>query len=105
VFLGDRLGHLSYSTLVHPGDDWDQMSASLARYVPEIKRRVCPNQPFGVSLRPSGASATRLAGSPGERDRLRRFLDEQDLYVYTVNAFPHDSFKGGPVMKRVYEPD
>jgi hypothetical protein len=105
VFLGDRLGHLSYSTLVHPGDDWDQMSTSLTTYVPEIKRRVCPDQPFGVSLRLSGASATRLAGSPGERERLRRFLDEQDLYVYTVNAFPHGSFKGGPVMERVYEPD
>lgn len=105
MFLGDRLGHLSYSTLVHPGDDWDQMSASLATYVPEVKRRVCPDAPFGVSLRLSGASADRLAGSPADRDKLREFLAAEDLYVYTVNAFPQGSFKGGPVMERVYEPD
>ena len=105
MYLGDRLGHLSYSTLVHPGDDWDQMNASLATYLPEVKRRVCPDRPFGVSLRLSGASAARLTGSPSERERLREFLTAQDLYVYTVNAFPQGSFKGGPVMERVYEPD
>ncbi len=105
MYLGDRLGHLSYSTLVHPGDDWDQMSDSLATYLPEVKRRVCPDHPFGVSLRLSGASAARLTDSPADRDRLREFLTAQDLYVYTVNAFPQGSFKGGPVMERVYEPD
>ncbi|HEX9335312.1 MAG TPA: metabolite traffic protein EboE [Pseudonocardiaceae bacterium] len=105
MLLGDRLGHLSYSTLVHPGDDWDEMSASLTTYLPEVKRRVCPDAAFGVSLRLSGASAARLAGSPVDRDRLREFLSAQDLYVYTVNAFPQGSFKGGPVMERVYEPD
>src|SRR6266567_7315880 len=105
MYLGDLLGHLTYSTLVHPGDDWDQMSASLATYLPEVKRRVCPNAPFGVSLRLSGVSAARLASSAADRDRLREFLGAQDLYVYTVNAFPQGSFKGGPVMERVYEPD
>ncbi|HEX5118023.1 MAG TPA: metabolite traffic protein EboE [Pseudonocardiaceae bacterium] len=105
MFLGDRLGHLSYSTLVHPGDDWDQMNASLATYLPEVKRRVCPDAPFGVSLRLSGSSAARLAGSAADRERLREFLAAEDLYVYTVNAFPQGSFKGGPVMERVYEPD
>jgi hypothetical protein len=105
MYLGDRLGHLSYSTLVHPGDDWDQMSASLAAYLPEVKRRVCPDAPFGVSLRLSGLSAERLAGSVADRRRLSEFLAAQDLYVYTVNAFPQGSFKGGPVMERVYEPD
>jgi hypothetical protein len=105
MYLGDRLGHLSYSTLVHPGDDWAQMRASLATYLPEVKRRVCPDRPFGVSLRLSGSSAEQLAGSPADRDRLTDFLTEQDLYVYTVNAFPQGSFKGGPVMERVYQPD
>ena len=27
--LGNGLGHLTYSTLVHPGDDWEQMWQSL----------------------------------------------------------------------------
>ena len=29
----------------------------------------------------------------------------EDLYVYTVNAFPQGSFKGRSVMEDVYEPD
>ena len=41
-----RLGHLSYSTLVHPGDNWELMSHSLRTYVPQVKARVSPNQPF-----------------------------------------------------------
>ncbi|QYN21133.1 metabolite traffic protein EboE [Amycolatopsis sp. DSM 110486] len=103
--LGTRLGHLSYSTLVHPGDTWDEMNASLETYVPEVKRRVSPDAPFGVSLRLSGASADRLAGDAPERDRLKKYLADNDLYVYTVNAFPHGPFKGRSVMENVYEPD
>ncbi|MFF4596705.1 metabolite traffic protein EboE [Amycolatopsis sp. NPDC001319] len=103
--LGTRLGHLSYSTLVHPGDTWDEMNASLETYVPEVKRRVSPDAPFGVSLRLSGASADRLAGDSPERDRLKKYLADNDLYVYTVNAFPHGPFKGRSVMENVYEPD
>src|SRR5207302_8119480 len=103
--LDNNLGHLSYSTLVHPGDTWDEMSESLAKFVPEVKRQVAPDQPFGVSLRLSGASAERLAHDPAERTRLREFLDAGELYVYTVNAFPQGSFKGRRVMEQVYEPD
>lgn len=103
--LGDGLGHLSYSTLVHPGDTWEEMSTSLSTYLPEVKRRVCPNEAFGVSLRLSGAAVGRLTADAEERARLRNFLATENLYVYTVNAFPQGSFKGRSVMADVYEPD
>jgi hypothetical protein len=105
VDLGNGLGHLTYSTLVHPGDTWAEMRDSLERYVPLVKQLVSPDQPFGVSLRLSADAAGTLTGDAAERERLRRFLAEQDLYVYTVNAFPYGPFKGGDVMERVYEPD
>ena len=35
--LGNGLGHLTYSTLVHPGDTWDDMWTSLTTYVPQVK--------------------------------------------------------------------
>ena len=38
--LGNGLGHLTYSTLVHPGDTWSEMWDSLNRYVPQVKARV-----------------------------------------------------------------
>ncbi len=103
--LGNGLGHLTYSTLVHPGDTWDEMRASLESYVPEVKRRFCPDAPMGVSLRISNASAERLIADPAERAWVRQFLADNDLYVYTVNAFPFGPFKGETVKEQVYEPD
>jgi len=103
--LGGGLGHLTYSTLVHPGDNWDEMWHSLTTYVPAVKKRVCPDGPFGVSLRLSGKSAERLTGDATERTKLKNFLADNDMYLYTVNAFPHGQFKGQRVKEQVYEPD
>jgi hypothetical protein len=105
VDLGDRFGHLAYSTLVHAGDTWEEMRASLERYAPAVKARVAPDRPYGVSLRLSAASAATLARDHAERARLRQWLDARDMYVYTVNAFPYGPFKGRVVMTDVYEPD
>jgi sugar phosphate isomerase/epimerase len=103
--LGNGLGHLSYSTLVHPGDTWEDMWSSLTTYVPQVKERVSPGAPFGVSLRLAAKSAATLASSPEERERLRGFLADNDLYVYTVNAFVYGEFKNTLVKEEVYEPD
>lgn len=103
--LADGLGHLTYSTLVHPGDTWDEMWDSLTRYVPAVKRRVSPDKPFGVSLRLSGKSAEHLSRNPDERAKLKAFLTDNDMYLFTVNAFPHGPFKGERVKELVYEPD
>lgn len=103
--LGNGLGHLSYSTLVHPGDDWAAMWKSLTTYLPQVKERVSPDGPFGVSLRLSSRSARELASSPAERERLSGFLADNDLYVYTVNAFVYGEFKNTTVKEQVYEPD
>jgi sugar phosphate isomerase/epimerase len=103
--LGNGLGHLTYSTLVHPGDTWVDMWDSLNRYVPQVKARVSPNQSFGVSLRLSASSAKTLTGDPQQRERLKDFLKQHDMYLYTVNAFPYGPFKNQIVKKEVYEPD
>src|SRR6266576_646653 len=89
--LGNGLGHLTYSTLVHPGDTWDDMWTSLTTYVPQVQKRVCPTAPFGVSLRLSNASAATLVKSKPERDKLK--------------AFPYGPFKNQIVKEQVYEPD
>jgi hypothetical protein len=103
--LDGGLGHLTYSTLVHPGDTWAQMWDSLRTYVPRVKARVSPDRPFGLCLRLSAASADTLIREPDERRRLASFLAENDLYVFTVNAFVYGGFKGETVKERVYEPD
>ncbi len=103
--LVDGLGHLTYSTLVHAGDTWEQMWASLQAYVPQVKARVSPDAPFGLCLRLSAASAETLVASAAERAALAGFLAEHDLYVFTVNAFVYGGFKGQLVKEEVYEPD
>ena len=103
--LGNSLGHLTYSTLVHPGDDWEQMWQSLTTYVPKVKARIAGNRRFGVSLRLSANSAQTLAGSAAEREKLKKFLGDNNMYLYTVNAFPYGAFKGTVVKEQVYEPD
>ena len=103
--LGNGLGHLTYSTLVHPGDDWKQMWESLTTYVPKVKSRIAHNQRFGVSLRLSANSAETLVNSRAEREKLKKFLGDNNMYLYTVNAFPYGAFKGKVVKEQVYEPD
>jgi hypothetical protein len=103
--LGNGLGHLTYSTLVHPADTWEQLWQSVQMFLPKVKARVSANQPFGVCLRLAAPTAEVLAANPGERHKLKRFLDDHDMYVYTANAFPYGAFKGTVVKEQVYEPD
>src|ERR1700691_1681199 len=42
--LGNGLGHLTYSTLVHPADDWPQLWNSLNTYLPKVKARFAGNK-------------------------------------------------------------
>ena len=103
--LSGTLGHLTYSTLVHAGDNWDQMRASVEEFVPKVKRRLGVEGKFGVSLRISGDSQKTLSESAEARSDLKKFLEDEGLYVFTINAFPYGPFKGQRVMERVYEPD
>ncbi|MEO8667249.1 MAG: metabolite traffic protein EboE [Bauldia sp.] len=100
-----RLGHLCYSTLVHPSDNWDQLWDSVNRYLPVVKKRFCPDKPFGISLRVAAKSAERLTSDRGELEKLKDFFATNGMYLFTANAFPYGSFKNERVKELVYEPD
>jgi sugar phosphate isomerase/epimerase len=78
---------------------------SLTTFVPKVKARVAPKERFGISLRLSNSSAQTLTQDQAERAKLKAFLDKNDMYLYTVNAFPYGPFKNQLVKERVYEPD
>jgi hypothetical protein len=103
--LGNGLGHLTYSTLVHPADDWETLYHSLVTYLPKVKARIAGNKSFGVCIRLSANTAQTLAASSAERDKLKKFLADNDMYIYTANAFVYGHFKGELVKEQVYEPD
>jgi hypothetical protein len=103
--LGNGLGLLTYSTLVHPADNWEQLWHSLNTYVPKVKSRIAGNKSFGVCIRLAAPTAETLAASPAERAKLKKFLEDNDMYIYTANAFVYGHFKGDKVKEQVYEPD
>ena len=101
---GEPSCHLTYCTSIHPGESYAQTRANLERHVLEVKRRVCPDAPFGVGLRVSAAAARDLS-QPGEAQALRAFLDAHGLYVFTLNGFPYGAFHATRVKEHVYLPD
>ncbi len=96
--------HLTYCTNIHAGERWAEVRENLARHVVEVKRRVCPDAAFGVGLRLSACAADELA-QDGALAELQAFLAVNDLYVFTLNGFPHGRFHGVRVKERVYLPD
>ena len=95
---------LTYCTNVHPGETWEETFAGLERYLPPIKQRVSPNQPFGVGLRLSADAAATFA-SPDRLESFKAFLADHGLYVFTLNGFPYGRFHGTRVKETVYLPD
>ena len=96
--------HLTYCLNIHPGETWEENFAAIRDKALAVKRALCPDKPFGLGLRISRAAAGTLS-QPGECEKLRRFLDENGLYVFTVNGFPFGSFHGSVVKEDVYRPD
>jgi len=103
--LGHGLGHLTYSTLVHQTDNWEQLWKSVNTYLPAVKARVAPHEKFGVCLRTSAPSAELLSAEPSKVADLKKFFADNDLYLYTANAFVYGVFKKQVIKEDVYEPD
>ena len=89
--LGHGLGHLGICTLVHQTDNWEQLWKSVNTYLPAVKR-VAPHEKFGVCLRTSAPSADAVA-EPSKVADLKKFFADNDLYLYTANAFVYGVFK------------
>jgi hypothetical protein len=70
-----------------------------------VKARVAPSQKFGVCLRTSAPSAELLATEPTKVADLKQFFADNDLYLYTANAFVYGVFKKQVIKEDVYEPD
>lgn len=94
---------VTYCTNIHPGESWEQTRANLASHTLAVKAAVCPDRPFPVGLRVSGRASREVTSE--EAVRFREWLDENGLYVATVNGFPYGTFHGRPVKSGVYQPD
>jgi len=96
--------HLAYCTNVHPGEDWAATFAALNRYTLRVKERVQPAGQYAIGLRLSDRAARELA-EPPTLLAFRRWLDQHECYVFTINGFPFGQFHGARVKEQVYRPD
>ncbi|MEI1374832.1 metabolite traffic protein EboE [Nostoc sp. UHCC 0926] len=96
--------HLTYCSNIHPGESWLEVFANLEKYVPNLKSRLSPTEPFGIGLRLADVAAKQLL----ENNNLAQFqawLTQEDLYVFTLNGFPYGGFHRQVVKDQVYAPD
>jgi hypothetical protein len=95
---------LGYCTNVHAGATLEQTRANLEQYAVAVKRFVSPNRPMGVGLWLSH-QASKEAIYETRREWLRDWLMDNDLDVFTLNAFPFGDFHEQRIKHSVYEPD
>ena len=99
-----ELGHLTYCTNIHPGESWPEVRAALTKHLPEVRRQVAADRPFGVGLRLAAVAAEALR-HPAAMDELKALLGANSCYAFTINGFPYGPFHGRRVKEAVYRPD
>lgn len=96
--------HLTYCSNIHPGETWEEVASNLKQYIPQLKARISPNQPFGIGLRLADIAARELL-TGDNLTQLQTWLQAQNLYVFTLNGFPYGGFHHQVVKDQVYAPD
>ncbi len=102
--LGEQID-LGYCTNIHRGETWEETFKGLSEYVNEVRRRVCPDAPYGIGLRLSDQAARTLDEDPEAFASFKAWLRETNSYVFTINGFPFGTFHGSRVKDQVYAPD
>ena len=103
MFVNNKY-HLSYCTNIHPGKNWERTLESLKDYVPRIKAEVSPKGSFGIGLRLSNTASGELAQG-NHLGHFKKWLEDNDLYVFTMNGFPYGNFHDQRVKEEVHSPD
>lgn len=96
--------HLAYCGNVHRGETWEETFAALQNHTLAVRDRVSSGEPYGIGLRLSDA-ASRALTNQATLDVLRRWLDTNNCYVFTINGFPFGRFHGRPIKEQVFAPD
>src|SRR5690606_13416695 len=89
---------------IHPGENWERTFESLKSYVPKIKAEVAPDQPFGLGLRLSNTASEEL-NEGYHLEHFKKWLEDNELYVFTMNGFPYGNFHNQRVKEDVHAPD
>lgn len=98
------IGQLTFCSNIFPGETWEEHFQSLKKYIPVIKGRLSPGNPFGLGLRLSNKATLQLSKQE-VMEAFQDWLGAQDCYVFTMNGFPFGNFHHGHVKDQVHVPD
>ena len=96
---------LGYCTNVHAGATLAETKASLERHAVRVRELVSPQAPLPLGLWLSARSAHALATEPDGPRRLRDWMAERELSVFSLNGFPYGDFHQERVKELVYQPN
>lgn len=96
--------HLSYCSNIHPGENWEVTFNSLKENLLKIKSELVGNEKFGIGLRLSNKASEEL-NVGNNLEQFKRWLDQNNCYVFTMNGFPYGNFHGERVKDNVHAPD
>ena len=97
--------HLTYCLNIHPGESWSDNIAAIRDKAVAVKQRIAPDQWFGLGLRMSQFAAGRLAADESLVEEAREVFNSNQMYAFSVNAFPYGRFHASAVKDQVYSPD
>ncbi len=96
-------GHLSYCSNIHPGESWLETFNNIKTLTTQVRSQLT-NGAFGLGLRLSNQASKDLE----DGDNLavfKKWLSEENMYVFTVNGFPFGGFHFQEVKDKVHQPD
>lgn len=97
-------GHLTYCSNIHSGESWEDHFAKLQAHVPAVKKQIAPDQSLGLGLRLADAASKKLQ-HPEALQAFKQWLQQENIYVFTMNGFPYGNFHHTHVKDQVHAPD
>jgi hypothetical protein len=105
--LADQNIQISYCTNIHPGETYQDLRLLLNTHVKQVesifkqKQESTKHQAFPIGLR---LGAQTLAEVQTQKSDFLRQLQDENLSVYSVNAFPYGNFAKSGLKQGVYLP-
>ncbi len=96
--------HLTYCTNIHAGESWPDHFLALQQFFPDIKKQFSPEEDMGIGLRLSHVASLDLI-KDGNLQEFKKWLNQENAYVFTMNGFPYGGFHNTVVKADVHTPD
>ena len=103
--------HLSWCLNIYPGESWYETRENIRTNAVKVKELISKTPDasnyisksgLGLGMRRADQCAKEMIN---DLESFKKELDDLNLYVFTVNAFPFGNFHKKPVKQNVYYPD